>query len=105
MTTEPINTINVGDELQLTLESNGDNEEVSGKFQDQNIVTFGGIAGERVTAKIARIHRSRIEAHVIEVLKGSEHRVKAPCPIFWPCTGCEWQHIKYSHQLALNTPS
>lgn len=101
MTTEPINTINIGDELQLTLESNGDNEEVSGKFQDQNIVTFGGIAGERVTAKIARIHRSRIEAHVIEVLKGSEHRVKAPCPIFWPCTGCEWQHIKYSHQLAL----
>ena len=65
---------------------------------------FGGIAGEEVEATLVR-YRRRGKAHVSAVVKSvitaSPHRVAAPCPYFGPCTGCQWQHIEYSHQLKL----
>ena len=38
---------------------------------------------------------------VQDVVTASPHRVSAPCQYFGACTGCQWQHISYSHQLVL----
>ena len=62
---------------------------------------FGGIPGEVVEAEVVRVRRRYVAARVVEVHEPSPHRVSPPCPYFWPCTGCQWQHIAYEHQLTL----
>ena len=73
-------------------------------FEDSVINVFGGIPGERVQARIVRYRRRRrrhISAIVVKVLEPSPHRITPPCPYFGACTGCQWQHIDYEHQLEL----
>ena len=74
------------------------------QFEGETINVFGGIPGEEVVARIVRYRRRRkrfVSGLVTEVLKPSPHRVATPCPYFGPCSGCQWQHIEYSHQLRL----
>lgn len=59
------------------------------------------IAGERVSARIAREKKQLIEADLVEVLEPSPHRVTPLCPYFGRCGGCAYQHISYAHQLTI----
>ena len=71
--------------------------EVDGK----PLFTFGGIAGEEAVVEITGVHRRYLVGRVSQVLAPSPHRVSAPCAYAGPCTGCQWQHIDYGHQLEL----
>lgn len=74
------------------------------EFEGQQINVFGGIPGEQVVTQIVRYRRRRkrmVSGIVAEVVEASPHRVEAPCRYFGPCTGCQWQHISYDHQLVL----
>ena len=73
-------------------------------FEGGVINVFGGIRGERVEARIVRYRRRRrqhVSAIVTAALEASPHRIAPPCPYFGACTGCQWQHIEYGHQLKL----
>ena len=59
------------------------------------------IPGEKVRAEINRRGRRYLEANVLQIIEPSPHRVEAPCPYYQECTGCQWQHIDYAHQLDL----
>ena len=48
-----------------------------------------------------KFRREYIAARVVEVLSASPHRTAPPCPYFGPCTGCQWQHVDYQHQLQI----
>lgn len=75
--------------------------EALAKWDDQFVFVFGGIPDEQVTAEIISRRRRFLFARVTEVLNPSPHRVSPVCPYFGDCTGCQWQHIDYSHQLTL----
>ena len=59
------------------------------------------IPGEEVVAETRRKGRRYLEAEVKQVLKPSPHRVAPPCPYYGVCSGCQWQHIDYAHQLEI----
>ena len=59
------------------------------------------IPGEKVRAEINRRGRRYVEADVLQIIEPSPYRVEAPCPYYQECTGCQWQHIEYAHQLDL----
>ena len=89
---------------QLYLHAWGSLGDTLAHFEDGAINVFGGICGERVEARIVRYRRRRrrhVSAIVTEVLEASPHRIAPPCPYFGACTGCQWQHIEYEHQLTL----
>ena len=89
---------------QLELTGWGTLGDTLAQFEDGAINVFGGIPGERVVARILRYRRRRqdhVSGIVTEVLTPSRHRVDAPCAYFGMCTGCQWQHIDYDHQLEL----
>ncbi len=88
----------------LTLEGMAPLGDCHARFEEQTISVFGGLPGERVVARIVRYRRRRrrfISGIVERVLSPSPHRVAPPCPIFGPCSGCQWQHVSYDHQLTL----
>ena len=89
---------------RLTLETMGSLGDTLATYEGETVNVFGGIPGEEVVARIVRYRRRRrryVSGLVVEVLKPSPHRVSAPCPYFGPCSGCQWQHIEYPHQLQL----
>ena len=97
-------TEQIDEYAHLTLEGMGPLGDTYAHHDGQVINVFGGIPGEEVVARILRYKRRRqhyVSALVTEVLKPSPHRVAPPCPFFGPCTGCQWQHMDYSHQLQL----
>ena len=88
----------------LELQAWGDLGDTLANFEDGVINVFGGISGERVRARIIRYRRRRrqhVSAIVVDVIDASPHRIDPPCAYFGACTGCQWQHISYDHQLEL----
>ena len=103
-TSSPSHTDGPPETARLTLEEMGPLGDTLARFQGETVNVFGGIPGEEVLARIVRYRRRRlslVSAVVTEVLTPSPHRVEAPCGYFGACTGCQWQHIDYPHQLRL----
>ena len=90
-----------GQRLRLLLEGMGRLGDALAWYGDKPVFVFGGISGEEVIAEVVRERKQYIAAQVVEVLTPSPHRVAAPCHYFGECTGCQWQHISYDHQLHL----
>ena len=89
---------------RLTLGAMGPLGDTYAGFEGETINVFGGIPGEVVEVRVVRYRRRRqdyVSGIVTRVLKPSPHRVAVPCPYFGACTGCQWQHIDYDHQLLL----
>jgi 23S rRNA (uracil1939-C5)-methyltransferase len=63
------------------------------------IFVKGAVPGDRVKALIFRKKKAYAEAKIQELLVPSQDRIKAPCPYFGICGGCQWQHVTYERQL------
>ena len=87
--------------ISLKLDGMGRAGEVLAENEGMPVHVFGGISGEEVLARVIRRHRNYVAAQVVEVVAASPKRVEASCPYFGQCTGCQWQHIGYEHQLQL----
>ncbi len=71
-------------------------------FRDgREVRVFGALPGETVTAQTISDRRKYLFAQAVEVSGLSSQRVRPKCPHFGACTGCQWQHVDYEHQLGL----
>lgn len=71
-----------------------------GRLADGRVVFVrGGLAGERVRAKVLRQRKDYAEAEILEVLSPSPQRVEPACPVFGRCGGCDLMHLDYTAQL------
>ena len=59
----------------------------------------GALPGDRVLAKIIKIRRGYANAVIMDILNPSPDRIKAPCPYFEYCGGCNYQHMDYRCQV------
>ena len=57
------------------------------------------IPGDQVNIQIKKKRKNYAEARIIELLKPSTDRIKAPCPYSGFCGGCTWQFLRYDKQL------
>ena len=90
-----------GDQVELTLGDLTPTGECTATWDGEPATVFGGIPGERVVAEVVRRRRDHVAMRVVEVLEASPHRIESDCAYFWPCTGCQWRHISYEHQLEI----
>jgi 23S rRNA (uracil1939-C5)-methyltransferase len=70
-----------------------------GRLDGFVIFVKGAIPGDRVKALVFRKKKAYGEASIQELLLSSPDRIKAPCPYFGICGGCQWQHVRYERQL------
>ena len=94
--------------VELVLGDIAPSGDTTAELEGGAIEVFGGIPGERVVARVHRYHKRRrqvVAAAVVKVMSASPHRIAPPCPYYGPCSGCQWQHIDYDHQLALKADS
>lgn len=54
--------------------------------------------GDVVRAKILKREKNYAQAKLLEIIEPSSDRIKAPCPAFTRCGGCDWQHLPYEKQ-------
>jgi 23S rRNA (uracil1939-C5)-methyltransferase len=90
-----------GQRLHLILESMDRLGDSIAHYEGNPVFVFGGIPGEEVIVEVVKHRRQYIAAQVVEVLASSPYRVVTPCSYVGDCTGCQWQHISYEHQLYL----
>ncbi len=76
-----------------------------GRYQGKVLFVPYALPGETVTVEIEASKKRWARARLLEVVEPSPDRVTPSCPHFGPnaCGGCQWQHIRYSAQLAHKT--
>jgi tRNA/tmRNA/rRNA uracil-C5-methylase (TrmA/RlmC/RlmD family) len=72
-----------------------------GKADGKVIFVPFTIDGELAQVRITESHKSFSSASVQKILQASPYREKPPCPYYQTCGGCDYQHIRYAHQLEL----
>jgi 23S rRNA (uracil1939-C5)-methyltransferase len=87
--------------IQLTLTAMAHGGAALGRHEGRVIFVAGAIPGETVRVEITEDKERFAHARVVEILAPSPHRIPPRCPHVPECGGCQWQHIAYSHQLAL----
>ncbi|WP_018664381.1 23S rRNA (uracil(1939)-C(5))-methyltransferase RlmD [Heyndrickxia acidiproducens] len=91
--------IKVKQQFPLTIKRLGINGEGVGYFKRTVVFVPGALPGEEVVVEAKRVHPKFVEGIVKKVRKRSPHRIKAPCPVYEQCGGCQLQHLAYDQQL------
>jgi len=65
------------------------------------VLVSGVIPGERVRVRLLERKKGVRRAQLLEVSDESVDRVRAECPYFGRCGGCQLQHISYARQIAI----
>ncbi len=93
--------LNPGDRFEISLLGINDGGDATADIDGAPIVVAGGLPGEVVIAEVLKRFPERIAAKVVQVLKPAAERIEPECQYFLTCSGCQWQHVSYGHQLEL----
>ncbi|RQD75497.1 MAG: TRAM domain-containing protein, partial [Candidatus Syntrophonatronum acetioxidans] len=92
-------TLEKGQEVRLSIEDFNHRGEGVGRVNDYVVFIPGSVPGDEIIAKITSTKKSFGRGLLKELLKEAPSRVKAPCPYYPECGGCQLQHINYAEQL------
>jgi tRNA/tmRNA/rRNA uracil-C5-methylase (TrmA/RlmC/RlmD family) len=70
-----------------------------GRVEDFVVFVPFVIPGEEVEAEVTEVKKRFARARLLQVIEPSPDRVKARCPYFGECGGCQYQHLAYEAQL------
>lgn len=87
-------TVEVGTVLDLTIGRMATGGPAIANAPDGRITLVdGAIPSEEVRAKVTAVHKNRLEAKCVEVVKPAAERQTPPCQhVDEGCGGCDWQH-------------
>lgn len=70
-------------------------------YKDKSLVVFVDrvAPNEKVKIQITTAEKTFLKARLVEIIKPSEARRKAPCLYFDECGGCSWQHFNEETQV------
>ena len=87
------------DVLTVDIVDIGNDGEGIGKIDGYTLFIKDAVIGDKVSAKVMKAKKNYAYAHLEKVLKASEFRQEARCPIARQCGGCQIQNMTYERQL------
>lgn len=93
--------INVGDELEVTIEKMANRGKGLGRVNEQVVFVPYSAPGDILKIKVLKVSKSFVDAEILQIIKPSPMRIDAPCPYYTQCGGCDYQHIEYSQQVEI----
>jgi 23S rRNA (uracil1939-C5)-methyltransferase len=91
----------MADELRLSIEKLVYGGDGLGHAEGNTVFAPFVLPGEEVRAEVKSRKKKTVWAKVLEVVQPGAARVKAPCPHFGICGGCNYQHIAFAEQTRL----
>ncbi len=73
------------------------------RLEGRVVFVPGTALGERVRARIVKLHAKFAEAELTEILQASPARILPPCPLAGVCPGCCYQHLDYAEELRVKS--
>lgn len=70
-----------------------------GKIDNKVIFVENALPGEIITYKIKKERKNFFEGYSLEIIKESKERIKAICPYYNNCGGCNLMHTNYNNQV------
>ena len=89
------------DIIEIRIEDMLDDGRGFGRVDGCAVFVDGGVLGDVVHAKVAKIKKSTVEAKFLSISSPSPSRIEAECPYASECGGCSLQELDYSAQLEL----
>lgn len=91
--------VKVGQKFPLTIKRLGINGEGIGYYKRKATFVRDALPGEVVLVQVTKVNNKYLEGKMLKIRERSKDRVKAPCPVFHLCGGCQIQHLSYPAQL------
>lgn len=76
-----------------------------GRLEGEVVFVPYALPGETVKIQIIKTAKNYAVGKLLQIMLPSKERVSPPCPYFYRCGGCDFQHLEYSAQLSLKTSS
>lgn len=89
----------IGQRVEVELERLSHDGRGIGRWQGRTLFVDGGLAGERVSARVIKARSKLIETRIDQVLQPSAERVEPACRHAALCGGCSLQHMPHAMQL------
>ena len=94
-----MNEFKKNDIIVLQISDLGTEGEGIGKIDGFPFFVKGAMPGDEIEAGITKLKKNYGYARPVRMIKASEDRVQAQCPVFGRCGGCRIMHMSYPAQL------
>lgn len=93
--------VEIGDTFALQAGDFDERGLATAEHETAPVTISGAIPGEKIIAKVVKVYPDRIATLAENVERASGYRVEPKCVYFGECSGCQWQHVDYAHQLEI----
>ena len=89
------------DFITLTIEDIGVGGEGIGKAEGMTFFVKDAVVGDVIEARITKLKKNYGYARLMKILKPSEKRKEAKCPVARQCGGCQIQELDYPIRILI----
>src|SRR6266404_140492 len=88
-----------GERIRLKIERLSTGGEGVGRADGMVVFVPYAAPNDELDVEIADTRKRFARAKILKVVSPSPDRTEAPCPYYFRCGGCTWQHLTYEAQL------
>ncbi|MBI1870743.1 MAG: 23S rRNA (uracil(1939)-C(5))-methyltransferase RlmD [Chlamydiae bacterium] len=99
------NPLKLHQKHHLKIEGFSERGEAIGFINQIPVYVPYAIPKEELKVDIIEVRKNFARAEILEVLVPSSSRMEPPCPYFYSCGGCQWQHMEEQAQLVAKRKS
>lgn len=89
------------DQIEIKIEDIGDDGEGIGRHEGMTVFVPGALPGDKILCSIVEQKKNFARGEVTSFITHSKDRIKAPCPVYDACGGCQIQDLSYAAQLEI----